>query len=908
MSIPDNVPDFMNAPTCEVSNDAFIKAIFRENWQFAHITGFFDDPSNIEPANRGRCWAGGWYPYTPLQDGQNQYFTISVFNPEQLEEGGAKAVRRKNNFVATYCIVADDVKDKVPEYQAALLPPPSWKLETSPGNEQWGWILTVGVADRGRVDNLLDGLVSMGLAPDGTDPGMKGVTRYVRLPEGWNTKAKYGRPFKCRMVEWNPDRTVTLEELAAPFGVDLNATRSDDVAATMADVEGHPIIDGITVLDVKGPGEYLVECPWIDEHTDGDNSGTILYTHTDGSIGFKCHHGHCQDRTGGDLLEKMGLRYELDTWKAFRKLQEMTGDLIPTPDFTTPPENVVSDTAGVPNFLGAQPVPNFLSPQQDAPVGAAPEHRTQPWEAVINQLPPDPTDNMQQIRDIIRVLLELPPLEHGAAVTSLKHRCRGFIGARTIDQEITEIRNQVRAEQVAGAVDTNLENDAFAQLCADWVYVAGLDRFVNIKTVQILPEKAFRNRYCHLESELQEFSEATGMPIQADIIRSVLNGPMVKVDEIDYFPAAKQYYWEDGKLYLNLWTGILNRGVKGDYSMWLKHFDTLGINEEDREHMLDWMACTLQYPGVKINHILMLGGREGIGKDFLLYPMTRALSEHSSTIQGGEIGGDFNEFLLRTKHLHINELEAGNKREKTKLTAHLKPVATAPPDKLNVNQKGISKIKVRNIVNVTAATNDRVPLDLMDGARRYYMVWSDACIRGDDGQMTDEWRSYWASGWGWMRDNDGWLCCVDALMNRNLDHFDPRAVPRVTEYQKEVVKESLPALATYMQESIHNQTGVFSEDLVTVERIFRQIQLGNQPLLDMYGMRMPSKQYIGRVMQDFLHLKGRRVQWRDHQGKKAEATVYVLNDARKYDVMNNAQIRDVLIRYRDPIFYVGGDV
>ena len=61
-------------------------------------------------------------------------------------------------------------------------------IETSPGSQQWGYILTEPCKERSVVENLLTGLVHK-ICPDGIDSGMLGVTRYVRLPEGYNTKA-----------------------------------------------------------------------------------------------------------------------------------------------------------------------------------------------------------------------------------------------------------------------------------------------------------------------------------------------------------------------------------------------------------------------------------------------------------------------------------------------------------------------------------------------------------------------------------------------------------------------------------------------------------------------------------------------------------------------------------------------
>ena len=59
---------------------------------------------------------------------------------------------------------------------------------------------------------------------------MKGVTRYLRLPEGYNSKASKldnGMPFKCLLTKWQPFNRVTIEQLAQPFAVDLHRVRRE---------------------------------------------------------------------------------------------------------------------------------------------------------------------------------------------------------------------------------------------------------------------------------------------------------------------------------------------------------------------------------------------------------------------------------------------------------------------------------------------------------------------------------------------------------------------------------------------------------------------------------------------------------------------------------------------------------
>lgn len=301
-------------------NNRFLQRIFKEDWQTAHVTSFVDDPTNISQERRGICWGGRHAGIGPLPPG-NQYFTISRFKTV-----GGRAVRRKDQFIALYVVVADDVREKLPIEQVQKLPSPSYKLLTSSNSEQWAWILTTPCTDRVQAENLLDGLVQQGLAPDGKDPGMRGVTRYVRLPDGHNSKSNRlinGIPFKCSLLELNPDLTVTMDDLAAPFGIDLHRGRRDSKKETSD--TNHPVLQMVSIKEVTSPGSVDITCPWIHEHTNQADNGTLLYTNKDLSFGFKCHHGHCQGRTGKDIVNWIEVTYpdwskRVDLWKIHKRL------------------------------------------------------------------------------------------------------------------------------------------------------------------------------------------------------------------------------------------------------------------------------------------------------------------------------------------------------------------------------------------------------------------------------------------------------------------------------------------------------------------------------------------------------------------------------------------------------------
>lgn len=316
------------------SNDEFLKAIFGADAPWCHVTDFPYDPSNIPADKHLIAWMGDYYDRYQMRQGTNQYFTISTFNAD--EKG--KARRRKALYRQTHCVVLDDVREKLSVEVAARLPPPSWILETSPGSEQHGYILDVPCTVAARIDNLNDGLIDSDLAPSGKDPGQKGITRLVRCPEGYNNKASKlvnGLPFKCQMLEWNPQRTVTLEQLAEPFNINLDASRRDGRVDGAAEVSDHPLInipDIIHVKEVRSNGRFDITCPWVDEHTDAADDGSAIFTNDDGTIGFKCHHGSCEGRTGRDLLRYIdsrqpGFTESYSTWQLMREFGKVVGNV-----------------------------------------------------------------------------------------------------------------------------------------------------------------------------------------------------------------------------------------------------------------------------------------------------------------------------------------------------------------------------------------------------------------------------------------------------------------------------------------------------------------------------------------------------------------------------------------------------
>lgn len=763
------------------SNHEFLTALFGDDAPWVHVTDFAYDPSNIPSDKHLKAWAGNYFSRYRFGDITNQYFTISCFYADEKD----RARRQKRLYRHTPVIVLDDVKEKLDLEQVNRLPEPTWVLETSPGSEQWGYLLNQPCTERAKVENLLDGLVANGLAPEGRDPGMKGVTRYVRLPDGYNNKANKlvnGQPFKCQMIVWNPFHTVTLEQLATPFQVDLDAPRREQRVDGASQIDDHPLLDvgdAIHVKEVRSAGRFDITCPWVDEHTGSDDSGAAVFTNSDGTIGFKCHHGACQERTGRHLLEYVedmhpGFGARLNQWQTLRAFSDLS-----TPSFLDPAPTLPAPPAGAP----AAPT--------SAPVAQAEPSTSDILNRVIGELRAEPPFS-ERARDIAGRILkqvdDLPEIEK----INWHDQVRDIM--RWSKPDFKRILQDLRQQWYSEA---RKDISFFDEV----IYVGELNQFFDRRKRIFYTAEAYQNVYAHLDSNART--------------EALQGGMVTKVDKLDYAPLQPPVFEERGTLYGNSWSSAHQpTGCPGDATPWLAHWDALGWGEH-REHMLQWMAWTILHPDIKINHMLLLGSVEGCGKDYLMYPLVHAMGEHHMTVDGEELLSDFRDYVLSTKHLHINEAELGDRKEAQVISNKLKPLAAAPPDKLRVNQKNIKPVQVRNVLSVSMTTNSQLPIRLNGPSRRIFALWSDMNPRDDRDQMTPEWQTYWQEHWEWMK-NGGAEIAIWFLRNHvDLSKFNPGAPPPVTDFLREIREASKSPFEQTVDTFLRKRYGAFHADLAT---------------------------------------------------------------------------------------------
>jgi hypothetical protein len=223
---------------------------------------------------------------------------------------------------------------------------------------------------------------------------------------------------------------------------------------------------------------------------------------------------------------------------------------------------------------------------------------------------------------------------------------------------------------------------------------------------------------------------------------------------------------------------IIRLGDRLAVQPWLDHVHRLFPNDGD--HIIKWTAQRVQRPQQKINHALVLGGHQGIGKDTILEPVKRAVGPWNfSEPSPQQIMGRFNGFV-KAVIMRINEARDLGEYDRFKFYDHMKAYTAAPPDVLRVDEKHLREHAVFNVCGVIITSNYKtngifLPVD----DRRHYVAWSDL-------SKEDFPKNYWNELYGWY-EAGGADNVAAYLSDLDLSGFDPKAPPPKTAAFWEIV-------------------------------------------------------------------------------------------------------------------------
>jgi len=198
----------------------------------------------------------------------------------------------------------------------------------------------------------------------------------------------------------------------------------------------------------------------------------------------------------------------------------------------------------------------------------------------------------------------------------------------------------------------------------------------------------------------------------------------------------------------------------------------------DAQHLIRWLAHRVQRPGEKINHALVLGGAQGIGKDSIIEPVMHAVGpwnchEVSPTQLMGRFNGFVKSVILRVSEARDQRDGGGGKIDRYAVYEHCKTLLAAPPTVLRCDEKSIREYGVMNVCGVVFTTNHRDGLYLPPDDRRHFVAWSE--LRQEDFPA-----NYWVDLYYWYEHEGGYGHVAAYLASLDISGFDPKAPPPKT--------------------------------------------------------------------------------------------------------------------------------
>ena len=204
---------------------------------------------------------------------------------------------------------------------------------------------------------------------------------------------------------------------------------------------------------------------------------------------------------------------------------------------------------------------------------------------------------------------------------------------------------------------------------------------------------------------------------------------------------------------------------------WLAHIER--VFPAEAPHIVRWLAHRVQRPGEKINHALMLGGGQGIGKDSILEPVKHAIGAWNfCEVSPPQLLGRFNGFV-KSVILRMSEARDLGDVDRYGLYEHTKTLTAAPPDVLRVDEKNLREYAVMNVCGVIITTNHVDGIYLPPDDRRHFVAWSELAKE----QFPP---TYWRDLYHWYQNEGGIGHVAVYLRELDLTGFDPKAPPPKT--------------------------------------------------------------------------------------------------------------------------------
>lgn len=338
---------------------------------------------------------------------------------------------------------------------------------------------------------------------------------------------------------------------------------------------------------------------------------------------------------------------------------------------------------------------------------------------------------------------------------------------------------------ITSPIQLGLRSPELVKIMANHVFDLGTNRYIALDDFTPYDMKTMNNRYAAILKSPHR-----------DIIEDIA---MKQVSRVEYLPGETALFVQEGRhTILNTWRPGAVEPVAGDCSILLSHLEYL-FSEEDRNHILNALAHSLQKPKEKIRHALIVCGSQGTGKSFLGRIMKHMFGEKNVKIVGAETFTDrWTGDLGGCQALIGEELDAFHMRE-----SYEKMKVLISEEIMQVEQKHLPKYNATTPRIIVLFTNHPRPISLPDGDRRFYVARSEAQPRD-----SAYYQRLFSEGIEQVP------AFMHYLLGIDLTEFFAEAPPPLNAAKRDLIKQSRPPLVQIVERLVADEEGPFHRDLI----------------------------------------------------------------------------------------------
>jgi hypothetical protein len=262
-----------------------------------------------------------------------------------------------------------------------------------------------------------------------------------------------------------------------------------------------------------------------------------------------------------------------------------------------------------------------------------------------------------------------------------------------------------------------------------------------------------------------------------------------------------------GQRVLNTFVGSKVAPVpSGDASPFTTHVEYLcGHDMPQAEHMLDWMAYSVQNPERKIGHAVLIGSRHGgTGKSLLLNTMAIIMNRTNvNTINVRDLHNSKQDWLIDKTMVIVEEVKDLNLSDMNNLKTLITEPTIMADKKFGTYQQEI------NHANFIFTSNFERSLYLPDSAnaRRYFVVFSE---------LQPKHPCYYESLTTWLEHNDGYGIVLGHMLERDLSHFNAMEPPPETAAKTRLMGNSKTDFELFVQQWANGTNDEYSTPIAKV--------------------------------------------------------------------------------------------